>query len=110
MEALWLQEPETSFADDVTATGKFSDPVRASRLVGRMADKRLAFYRRRRADPCQLALYAHWHHADEQEDRGCRLEAADPTSRTMIETWGRLHAVRTSLGIAASLAYLSALL
>ncbi len=37
------------------------------------------------------------------------LEAAGPTSRTMIETWGRLHAVRTSLGIAASLAYLWAL-
>ena len=37
------------------------------------------------------------------------LEAAGPTSRTMIETWGRLHAVRTSLGIAATLAYLWAL-
>jgi len=37
------------------------------------------------------------------------LEAAGPTSRTMIETWGRLHAVRTSLGIAATLAYLRAL-
>jgi len=37
------------------------------------------------------------------------LEAAGPTSRVMIETWGRLHAVRTSLGIAATLAYLWAL-
>jgi Domain of unknown function (DUF1772) len=36
-------------------------------------------------------------------------EAAGPTSRTMIETWGRLHAVRTSLGVAATLAYLWAL-
>jgi hypothetical protein len=27
----------------------------------------------------------------------------------MIETWGRLHTVRTSLGIAATLAYLWAL-
>lgn len=34
---------------------------------------------------------------------------AGPASRTMIETWGRLHAVRTSLGIAATLAYLWAL-
>ena len=36
-------------------------------------------------------------------------EAAGPTSRRMIETWGRLHAIRTSLGIAAALAYLWAL-
>ena len=36
-------------------------------------------------------------------------EAAGPTSRTMIETWGRLHAIRTCLGIAAILAYLWAL-
>jgi Anthrone oxygenase len=34
------------------------------------------------------------------------LDAAGPTSRDMIETWGRLHAVRTGLGIAAALAYL----
>ena len=37
------------------------------------------------------------------------LDAAGPTSRAMIETWARLHAVRTSLGIAAALAYLWAL-
>ena len=36
-------------------------------------------------------------------------EAAGTTSRTMIETWGRLHAIRTCLGIAATLAYLWAL-
>jgi len=35
--------------------------------------------------------------------------AAGPTSRTMIESWGRLHAVRTALGIAAMIAYLWAL-
>jgi hypothetical protein len=37
------------------------------------------------------------------------LDAAGPTSRAMIETWGRLHVVRTSLGVAAALAYLWAL-
>jgi hypothetical protein len=36
-------------------------------------------------------------------------DAAGPTSRAMIATWGRLHAVRTALGIAATLAYLWAL-
>lgn len=36
-------------------------------------------------------------------------DAAGPASRVMLETWGRLHAVRTGLGIAAALAYLWAL-
>jgi Domain of unknown function (DUF1772) len=34
---------------------------------------------------------------------------AGPASRALIETWGRLHAVRTTLGFAAALAYLWAL-
>lgn len=34
---------------------------------------------------------------------------AGPASRAMIKTWGSLHAVRTSLGIAATCAYLWAL-
>lgn len=34
---------------------------------------------------------------------------AGPQSRTMLETWGRLHAVRTALGCAATAAYLCAL-
>jgi len=36
-------------------------------------------------------------------------EAAGPSSRTMIETWGRLHGIRTGLGLGAALAYLWAL-
>jgi Domain of unknown function (DUF1772) len=34
---------------------------------------------------------------------------AGPTSRALLMSWGRLHAVRTVLGIAATLAYLWAL-
>jgi len=37
------------------------------------------------------------------------LDAAGPTSRALIAAWGRLHAVRTGLGIASTLAYLWAL-
>ena len=35
--------------------------------------------------------------------------SAGPATRELIETWGGLHAVRTALGIAATLAYLWAL-
>lgn len=34
---------------------------------------------------------------------------ASSKSRSLIETWGRLHAVRTALGVAATVAYLWAL-
>ena len=34
---------------------------------------------------------------------------AGPTSRAMLVSWGRLHAIRTVLGLAATLAYLWAL-
>lgn len=33
------------------------------------------------------------------------IERADATARAMIITWGRLHAVRTMLGVAAMLTY-----
>lgn len=36
-------------------------------------------------------------------------DKADAVSRALIEKWGRLHAVRTTLGIAATVAYLWAL-
>jgi hypothetical protein len=40
---------------------------------------------------------------------GIAAGSAGPASRTLVETWGRLHAVRTALGVAATLAYLWAL-
>ena len=36
-------------------------------------------------------------------------DAADAGSRRLIESWGRLHAGRTALGFAATLAYLWAI-
>jgi hypothetical protein len=36
-------------------------------------------------------------------------EAAGPASRALIEKWGRLHAVRTTLGVVATLAFVWAL-
>jgi Domain of unknown function (DUF1772) len=41
--------------------------------------------------------------------RAVPADKADATSRSMIEKWGRLHALRTAFGIAATLAYLWAL-
>ena len=35
--------------------------------------------------------------------------AANPATRLMIEQWARLHAIRTALGIAATIVYLWAL-
>ncbi len=36
-------------------------------------------------------------------------DKAGPSSRALIETWGQLHAVRTALGLTATLAYLWAM-
>jgi hypothetical protein len=34
------------------------------------------------------------------------LDAANPETRGLIETWGRLHAARSALGVLATLVYL----
>jgi hypothetical protein len=34
------------------------------------------------------------------------LDAANPETRGLIETWGRLHAGRSALGVLATLVYL----
>ena len=36
------------------------------------------------------------------------IEAAGPESRAMIVIWAKLHAIRTALGIAASITFLQA--
>ena len=41
--------------------------------------------------------------------KGIPEEDAGPTSRALLASWARLHAVRTALGIAATAAYLWAL-
>jgi hypothetical protein len=40
---------------------------------------------------------------------GVAIEQANSESRTMIVRWGRMHAVRTLLGLAATAAYIWAL-
>jgi hypothetical protein len=37
-------------------------------------------------------------------------EAADPVTRSLLERWGRLHAVRSALGVIATLLFLMAAL
>jgi hypothetical protein len=75
----------------------------------RVADRRLALGRRSRAHPRELALHALGIMPTNNKLNAIAAGSAGPASRNLIETWGRLHAVRTALGIAATLAYLWAL-
>jgi hypothetical protein len=65
---------------------------------------------RSRADSDQLAVHADRDHADQPQAPGrSQRPGGGLAARGMLERWGRLHAVRTVPGIAATAAYLWAL-
>ena len=74
-----------------------------------MADGRLALGGRRRADARQLPYTLLVILPTNNKLDVTAAGSAGPATRELIETWGGLHAVRTALGIAATLAYLWAL-
>jgi hypothetical protein len=53
-----------------------------------------------------VALYAHRHPTDHKEIEATPAGQATDATRGLIEKWGGLHAVRSALGIAATLVYL----
>lgn len=61
-----------------------------------------------------IVLLSNWphparHHADEKALMATNPADATPSSRRLIKRWARLHAVRTALGIVATLIFLGAL-
>ena len=57
----------------------------------------------------QLALHAHRRHARERGARRHRIRGGGPQTRALVARWGRLHAVRSALGAAATACFLIAL-
>jgi len=61
------------------------------------------------ADPRQLALHARGS-SGQQGLEAAPPGAANVETRDLVETWGKLHAVRSALGLGATLVYLWATL
>src|SRR5262249_6950132 len=57
---------------------------------------------------CERALYPHRHYTNHKLE-AIPVADADPKSRAMLILCGKLHAIRTLLGVSATLAYLWAL-
>ena len=76
-------------------------------LVAWWQTRRLALAVGRCAAHRQLALHPHRHHADQQPaDGNAARRRPDRKAATLIERWGRLHAVRTALGFLATATFL----
>ena len=81
----------------------------AVRLAGILADARLALLLG------ALLIFANWPYTlivilpVNKRLEATPPDAANAETRGLIETWGRLHAGRSALGLAATLAYLWAM-
>src|SRR5215813_14820616 len=67
----------------------------------------LALARWSGADPRQLALHVRGRFSGQQRRlEATTTESANGETRDLVETWGKLHAVRSALGLGATLVYL----
>src|SRR5271169_2616045 len=71
-----------------------------------VADEGLALAGRPNGPCCQLALHALRNMPTNNQLKSINSTGAGSTSRMLIGKWGRLHAVRSVLGFAATLIFL----